>query len=107
MKRGDTIYLKRPTRFIKAELISLYDWPAARVRIRGLVKIVGRDEVLSAEKLYELRRERVKQAAAYRYSWIISHWKPGTTCAEWQAAHGWNIGEWSVIRKLKRLKLIT
>jgi hypothetical protein len=107
MKRGDTIYLKRPTRLVKAQLISSYDWPAARVRIRGLVKIVGRGEILSAEEVCELRRELEKQAAAHKYSSVIARWKPGMTCAEWQAANGWNIGEWSVIRKLKRFELIT
>jgi hypothetical protein len=115
MKRGDIVYLKRPKRLIKAVLLATYDYPAARVRVRGEEKIVGADEVITTEGFERIQEQktfaanrllRERVANESRTKVLTDKWRPGMTSIQWRDANGWNIGEWSTVRRLKRLGII-
>ena len=109
MKRGDTIYLRRPKRLIKATLVALYDnYPAARVMVRGEEKIVARAEVLSADKADASKLELAQANASRLYAKAISAWKPGMSRNEWESInfHSALGCSWHIIRRLKRLGII-
>ena len=100
-------YLVRPKRMIRCQVVCIYNhYPAARIVLRGEEKIVALAEVMSAEELDQKRLDDKKAAMREQHAELIARWKNGMTCAEWQVANGWNIGQWSVISMLKRYDII-
>ena len=104
--RGQQVFLVRPKRRLSAVVIAAYEFPAVRIRIRGVEKIVGRDEVVSAQRSAEIKLAAKKKMLLIKHAALIAKWKPGMTCAEWQACNGWSIGDWSALCGLKRMGLI-
>lgn len=106
VNRGDNIYLRRPKRLIKATLVALYDYPAARVKVRGEEKIVGVDEVVPLEEYDTTRRTLEVSNARRHYSVAIKRWKTGFTRHQWEPLPESAYCTWHTIRRLKRLGII-
>ena len=103
LSRGQRVFLVRPKRMLAATVIAAYDWPAVRVKFRGDELIVGRGEIVAAADHEARQAEARLEALKLKHADIIAQWKPGMTSAEWAAGNGgWNIGQWQVIRQLKR-----
>ena len=104
--RGQQVFLVRPKRLLSAIVISAYEFPAVRIRIRGVEKIVGRDEVVSAQRSAEIKLAAKKKMLLIKHAALIAKWKPGMTSSEWRAVNRWRIGDWSALCSLKRWGLI-
>jgi hypothetical protein len=106
LTRGQTLYLVRPKRMRRAVFISEYEFPAVRIRLRNDEIIVRRNEVITEDERIRMKIELVKDKARSQNADLIAKWRSGMTSEEWRLANGWCIGEWSAIRKLKRLGII-
>lgn len=106
LKRGDTVFLRKSNRMIKAELMATYDYPAVRIRLsgNGTEFIVQPIEIVTEEQ----RNATLRETARKKHSELLKCYRGGMTSAQWQAVRGsWSIGEWSAILGMRRLGVIT
>lgn len=103
----ETAYLRRPKRLLRVDLLRTYDhYPAARVMFRGRETIVGIKELASeADREADRLAKKVAKAKA-QYGWYIAVYRPGMTSEQWAKEHGWVIGDWQIIRYLRRLGVL-
>jgi hypothetical protein len=111
MKRGDKIYFTRGKTRLLGTLLATYDYPAVRIKVRGLERIVRESEIedwqLSRDKKRMARRMEKLEGLKRENKWILDLWRPGMTSAEWKAAAGgWCIGDWQRIWRLKNVGII-
>lgn len=109
MKRGDTIFLKRPERFLRATVVESYDhFPALRVRLgnKPHQTLISSQGVLTAEELSNLKMKSLKSNLREIHADLILSWEPGMTSKQWAQKRGWNVGEWNTMKQLKRLGII-
>ena len=119
MKRGDVIFLRRPKRLLQCKALEVYEhYPAVKILRNGHEIVVARSEVISESEGNEIRAtksaakdaEKKAEKAEYlrrKHARLVSQWEPGMTSVRWNDKYGWNIGEWQIIRALKRAEIIS
>jgi len=107
MKPGDTVFLRRPKRMMRATVVNT-EWRALRVKMAGRVhvRIVGCDEVLTIEAREAERLQMEQEAAELKYADIIAKYDVDMTWNQWMDKTG-NGPAWNQFRRLQRLGVLT
>lgn len=78
MTRGDTVYIVRNKRMLKATLLDEYKAPpAVRLRFRGHEGIYRRDEICESEQYHRIHREKFIALMNERYELLIRFYNKG------------------------------